>query len=106
MTAAELKEAIGGVPDRSLRNWPADLTRSGDIETRAERKRRSIISPTRGSPHWELPQKSWRAGNSNRKEGVATLDGAARLRRGWRRLEHANRSDPCYRRERKMSRAS
>lgn len=40
MSAAELKGAIGDVPDRTLRNWLAALAGNGDIETRGERKGR------------------------------------------------------------------
>jgi len=48
MSAAELRAAVSGVPDRTLRNWLAALVRSGDIESRGERKGRRYRSRPRG----------------------------------------------------------
>jgi len=48
MSAAELRAAVSDVPDRTLRNWLAALVRSGDIESRGERKGRRYRSRPRG----------------------------------------------------------
>jgi hypothetical protein len=50
MSAAELRAAVGNPPDRTLRNWLADLVRSGDVESRGERKGRRYCSRPQGSP--------------------------------------------------------
>lgn len=49
MSAAELKAAVGSVPDRTLRNWLADLVRAGEVEPTGERKGRKYRLQPQGA---------------------------------------------------------
>ncbi len=57
MSLAELRTAVGGTPDRTLRNWLKDLVKNGEVRSSGERKGRryrlasqsALVTPTAGA---------------------------------------------------------